>query len=109
MALLPTQSVKLAGTAITYTPAAAGGDTFPPSSRSELRVKNGHTGPQSVTIVVPGNTRWGQAEPDITVSVPAGAEYAFGPFPPELADPADRSVHVTYSAVTALTVAVVAV
>lgn len=107
MALLARQQAKLAGTAITYSPAAAGGDSFAPGDRTELRVKNGHTAAQSVTIVAPGKTRWGQPEPDITVSVPAGAEYAFGPFPTELADPADGLVDVTYSGTTAMTVAVV--
>lgn len=107
MALLTSQRVTLAGTQITYAAASAGGDTFAPDV-AELRVKNGHTAAQSVTIVTPGTTQWGVADPDIVVSVPAGAEYAIGPFPRGLADPSDNLVHVTYSGTTALTVALVA-
>lgn len=109
MAVLTRQQVTLAGKAITYQPAAVGGDTFAPADRIELRVKNGHSAAQSVTVVVPGNTRWGQSEPDVTVSIPAGAEYAFGPFPGELANPATGYVGVTYIGTTALTVALVGV
>lgn len=103
MALLTRQQVVLAGTAITYSPAAAGGDTINPGDRSELRVKNGSGGAITVTIVVPGNTRWGLPEPDVTASVPAGAEWAFGPFPTELAS--SGVVSITYSGTTSLTVA----
>lgn len=109
MALLTRQVVQIGGTAITYQAAAAGGDTFAPADRTELRVRNGHTAAQSVTVVVPGNTRYGQPEPDVTVSVPAGAEYAFGPFPNDLRDPGTGLVTVTYSGTTALTVALVGV
>ena len=64
---------------------------------------------KTVTVVVPGNTRYGQADPDVTITVPAGGTSLIGPLPRDLADPADGLVHITYSAVTSLTVAAVAI
>lgn len=103
MALLTRQQPKLAGTAITYAAASGGGDTFGWTSDGVLRVKNGSGGSITVTIVTPGNTKYGQADPDIPVAVAAGAEAAIGPFPATLAT--DGVVSVTYSGVTSLTVA----
>jgi hypothetical protein len=109
MALLTRQQASLAGTVITYSAADAAGDTFRPDDHLELRVRNGSAGAITVTIVTPGNTKYGQAEPDIPVSVAAGAEVAIGPFPTGLADPTDRLVDVTYSAAASVTVALVGV
>lgn len=60
-----------------------------------------------MTVVAPGNTRFGQAEPDIAIVVAAGAFALIGPFDEQLEDPADGLVAVTYSAVTSVTVAAV--
>lgn len=109
MALLARQVAKISGTAITYQAAAGGGDTFQPEDRTELRVKNGGGSPITVTVVVPGNTRYGIAEPDIPVVVAAGAEFAIGPFPADLRDPATGTASVTYSGTTSVTVALVGV
>lgn len=103
MAVLAYQPPKLAGTTITYTAAAVGGDTFGLTGPGVLRVKNGSASPVTVTIITPGTTRYGQAEPDVPVVVAAGAEAAIGPFPGGLA--VDGVVSVTYSAVTSVTVA----
>lgn len=103
MALLTHQAPKLAGTTITYGAAAAGGDTLGHTSGGVLRVKNASAGAVTVTVVTPGNTRYGQADPDIPVSVAAAAEVAIGPFPAELA--VEGLVSVTYSAVASVTVA----
>lgn len=109
MALLTRQVAKITGTVITYQAAAAGGDTFQPGDRTELRVKNGSAAPITVTVVVPGNTRYEQAEPDIPVVVAAGAEVAIGPFPDDLRDTGTGTAGVTYSATTSVTVALVGV
>lgn len=103
MALLTHQAPKLTGTAVTYAAASAGGDTLGRTTNGVLRVKNGGAGAVTVTVVTPGNTQYGQADPDIPVSVAAGAEVAIGPFPDSLA--VDGVISVTYSAVTSVTVA----
>lgn len=108
MATLLAQQANVSGVAITYAAASGGGDKFGPSPRRHFRVKNGSGGAITVTIVVPGTTKYALAQPDITASVGAGAEYCFGPFPDDLGDPADNGlISVTYSGVTSLTVAVV--
>lgn len=109
MALLTRQVAKITGTTITYQAAAAGGDTFQPGDRTELRVRNGGGSSVTVTVVVPGNTRYGVAEPDVPVVVAAGAEVAIGPFPDDLRDPATGTAGVTYSGTTSVTVALVGV
>lgn len=103
MALLTYQQPTLAGTTITYAAAAGGGDTLGYTPTGVLRVKNGGGSPITVTVVTPGNTKYGQADPDIPVSVAAAGEKAIGPFPAELA--VDGIVSVTYSGVTSVTVA----
>lgn len=104
MAFLTPVQVKITGTKITKVAASAGGDTFAPGD-VKLVVVNGDASPHTVTIAVPGNTKYGQAQPDIAQTIPAGEEWEFGPFPVDLADPADGVVHVTYDAVTSVTVA----
>lgn len=103
MALLTHQAPALSGTTITYAAAAAGGDTLGRTSSGVLRVKNGGAGSITVTVVAPGTTQYGQAEPDIPVAVAAGAEVAIGPLPDSLA--VDGVISVTYSGVTSVTVA----
>lgn len=103
MALLTHQAPTLAGTAVTYAAAAAGGDTFGRTAAGVLRVKNGSASSVTVTVVTPGNTKYGQADPDVPVAVAAGAEVAIGPFSDALA--VDGVISVTYSAVTSVTVA----
>jgi hypothetical protein len=103
MALLSYQQPTLAGTAITYAAAAGGGDTIGYTPNGCLRVKNGSGGSITVTIVTPGNTQYGQADPDVPVAVAAGTEKAIGPFPAGMA--VDGVISITYSGVTSLTVA----
>lgn len=107
MALLAVQNASIAGTLITYAAAAGGGDTFAVNDHAVLIVKNGGGSPITVTVAVPGNTKYGQAAPDVAVTVANATDKVIGPFPADLADPADFVVHVTYSAVTSVTVAVI--
>lgn len=109
MATLPYQKATLAGSAYATAAASAGGDRVAPNSRGCVLVANGGAGAVTVTVVTPGNTRYGQADPDVPVTVPAGASRLIGPFPQELADPADTLVALTYSAVTSVTVAAIEV
>lgn len=111
MALLSVQQANTKGRVITYAAAAGGGDTFAvPHDHVEFRVKNGGGSPITVTLVIPGNNVYGEPQPDIaSTSIAAGAEVAIGPIPRLAVDGADNLVHVTYSGVTTVTVAVVGV
>lgn len=109
MATLTSVQSSANGTAVTYVAASAGGDKFGAGANRHFRVKNASGGALTVTIAVPGTTKYGQAMPAIgPVSVAAAAEFVFGPFPPDLANPADSLIAVTYpGGVTSLSVAVV--
>lgn len=109
MATLSYQRAAISGTALTMASAAGGGDKVRPSQSGLVLVTNGGVGSITVTVAVPGNTRYGGAEPDVAVSVAAGASKLIGPFPNDLADPSDGLVALTYSGVTSVTVAAIAV
>lgn len=105
MAALTTQKVAVTGTSVTFAAASAGGDTFTGGTRGVFHVKNGSGSPITATIVVPGNTAYGQAQPDIPVVVPATTGHAMvGPFDAGMLD-GNGNVSVTYSATTSVTVA----
>lgn len=103
MALLNPQQAKLSGTTLAFT-AASASDTFKPSDRGTLLVKTAGTA-TTATVVIPGNTQYGEAQPDIAVSCPATGEVAIGPFPRGVADAATGLATVTFSPTTAVTVA----
>lgn len=111
MALLAVQQAKIKGTAITYSAATGGGDTFNvPHDHVELRVKNGGASPITVTLVIPGTNAYGEPQPDVaSSSIAAGAEVSIGPIPTLAVDGSTGVASVTYSAVTTVTVAVVGV
>lgn len=108
MATLTKQTPSLTGTAITYGAAAGGGDALPYSARAILLVKNTDGSSHTVTVAVPGNTEYGQAQPDIAVAVAAGVEKAIGPFPRGIADD-NGLVQLTYSAATGMVLAYVGI
>lgn len=109
MAQLSYHQAAVAGTAIAFSAATVSGDTVPDNPNGGVLVKNDDVSAKTVTVVVPGNTRFGQAEPDVAVTVAAGETRLIGPLPSELADPTDGLVHLTYSAVTSLSVAAVSI
>lgn len=96
MAQIPYTQSSVVGATIPWAPAAAG-DTVAVASDGVLLVRNGSGSPVTVTVVVPGS-KYGQARPDITKAIAAGADAVFGPFPADIGDPTDRMVHVNYSA-----------
>lgn len=108
MALLGYQAPTITGTALAFVAADAAGDRFPANEHAALLVKNDSAGAITVTIAVPGNTKYGQPQPDVTATVAAGTTRAIGPFPLDLRD-TDGAVHVTYSSATSVTVAAIAV
>lgn len=107
MATLSYQQSQILGLAVALTAASAGGDKVPTTERGALLVRNGDVAAKTVTVTTPGNDKYGQARPDIAITVAAGATALIGPFPSDLAG-SDGLVDITYSAVTSVTVAAVA-
>ena len=108
MSTLNVQKVVLAGLSPTYGEAAVGGDEFVNSGREFIHVKNGHTSPQTVTVNSQAVCSQG-FDHDIPVEIPASEERMIGPFPKDRFDDAGGKVQITYSGVTALTIAAVQV
>ena len=108
MSVLAAQPVLLSGLAPVLTAAAGGGNQFINSGTEFLFVRNAHASPITVTInsIAPCNQGF---DHDVVVSVPNGADRFIGPFPKSRFDDANGQVQITYSVVTALTVAVVRV
>ena len=121
MATLSIQSIGLAGAVPTYATAANNGaeatptymDKFRAGAHTYLHVKNGSGDPTTVTVNDPNSDSPTAAfvfDPDIAVTIAGGAEKVLGPFPAaRFRDPSDGLVHVTYSAVTSITVGVFSV
>ncbi|GEP38888.1 hypothetical protein NPS01_25510 [Nocardioides psychrotolerans] len=107
MATIPYQQVAIPGTVPALAAASVGGDNVVPNNRGALMVRNGSAASINVTVAVPGNSRYGPANPDPVIAVAAGATTLIGPFPFDLADPIDGLVAITYSAVATVTVAAV--
>lgn len=107
MANLTPQVTAVVGTTLTpYNATATTGDTVPIGS--QVLVNNGSGASINVTVVTPGNDQYGLARPDIVTAVAAGAKAMFGPFPPDLGDPANSNlVTLICSAVTTVTLNVV--
>lgn len=98
--------VNTAGVDSTKVPADPAGDSFKPG-RCTLTVENRGASPRTVSVTVPGLTKYGQPNPDVPIVVAAGAEAAIGPFPADLADPTTGRVEVTYSSAVDLWVALI--
>ncbi|OGD18839.1 MAG: hypothetical protein A2Y70_00600 [Candidatus Aminicenantes bacterium RBG_13_64_14] len=98
----------LGGLTPSYAAATAGGDEFVNSGREFIHVKNGHTSPQTVTVNSQTVCNQGY-DHDAPVVIPASEERMIGPFPKGRFDDANGKVQITYSGVTALTIAAVRV
>lgn len=109
MATLATQGFNSAagGKAITLAAAEVGGDKAAPGDDVYLLVHNGDASPIDVTLVTPGLAFNASAVADTVVTV-AAAEYRLIPVRREYTDPADGLAAITYSAVTSVSVAVLA-
>ena len=109
MATLATQNVVSAGLAPTYAAASAGGDKVSPGATTFVHVKNASAGALTVTLVTAATFN-GYAVADLAVSIPAAGERMIGPLTADVfRNSADGLVDVTYSGVTSLTIASVAV
>lgn len=93
MAALTTQKLVNAGTAPTLDGAASVSDTAEVGNGHDsfLVVTNGDAADHVVKIVVPGNTSYGQANPDPTITVANGTS-AWIPLRKEFADAAVAGV-----------------
>lgn len=103
MADLVPQTALVVGTDLTaITPTVTVGDWVPTQSR--VLVRNGSGSSITVTVVVPGNDAYGNAKPDFTKTVAAGAVTSLGgPFPTDLGDPAHSAmVNIICSAVASV-------
>lgn len=107
MALIPTQTIKVDGTAPTFA-AAAAGDTARVGAHLVLIVKNASGAPITVTLATPGNLATGDAIPDKQYSVAATTGERWIPLLENYADTTQSNQAViTYSATTSVTRAVV--
>ena len=81
MALVATVPVTLAGTALTFANASAGGDKFVPDENTFLLIHNASGVSITATIVTPYSPL-GLTLQDPAITVVAGAELTVGPFAP---------------------------
>lgn len=106
MATLTLQQIGLAGNVVSYTAAGGSGDVFSPGDHTFLKVKNGSGSPITATVNSVQLCNQG-FDHDLAVAVAAGAEVEIGPLPAGRFSQTDGLVHVSYSATTSVTVAVV--
>lgn len=104
MATLNYQSAQPSGTTLTLAAASGGGDKVKAKDNGCVLVTNGGGSSVTVTIDTPGNDKYGNAIPQITKAVAAGASAVFGPFGKDLENPSDHLVAISYSGVTSVTV-----
>jgi hypothetical protein len=106
MATLVVDTITRGGVNPNYNAADAGGDDFMNDAerRTFLAVNNESAETVTVTIATSA-TMDGLQVADRDVAVGAGAEAFIGPFPPNIYNQADGTIHVTYSAVTDVLVA----
>lgn len=112
MATLSYIQAKTSALSAAVQAAASGGltDKVAPNDRGMLVFRNGDAASKTVTLVVPGLTKYGVANPDPTFVVPAGAICYIGPLTADLGDPADTNlITFTYSAITSCTVSAVTI
>jgi hypothetical protein len=107
VALLQVQPVTRAGLNPAFSAADPAGDTFVPGERTSLRVKNASAAAITATVdsVRPCDQGF---DHNVAVSVPAGGDVTFGPFPSERFAGAGGVVSVTYSAAASVSVAAIA-
>jgi hypothetical protein len=101
------QVMKLTGLTVTYAAANTDGSKFLTTGRTFFAVKNTDSSPVNVTFVNQQLSNYGKDD-DIIVAVAATTgNMLIGPFPKLRFEDGTGYCNVTYSAITALTVAVV--
>lgn len=104
MAAIPVVTPSINGAVHGPTSATAGPDTIAPAGRPViLYVNNGNASAITLLIVIPGLTKYGLAQPDITsVSITAGAHGTFL-LPADIADPTTGLISITSSLTPSVT------
>lgn len=105
MATYTAQAATVAGVTLTQRSAAAG-DKITPDDNLALIITNGSGGSITCTVTVPGNTSYGEANPDPVRTVAAGATVAFK-LQRDWADPSDGLIALAWSATPSVTYYVV--
>lgn len=105
MANLDTSQAISSEAAISFITVGGSGDRVKYEPGTFLIVKNGAGAPTTGTITVPGNTRWGAANPVKTKTVAAGAETPILLLS-EYVDSADGRVAIVFAPTTTISVAV---
>lgn len=110
MALLSVQQIAMAGAQITFNACAGGGDSFVNSGSVIIFIKNDDASSKTVTLAGTGPDNFGLTGSflNLAIVVPAGQIWKGGPFPPNRFNDANNQVQLTYSAVTSLTIAILA-
>jgi len=101
--VLAVQQSTRAGLTPVYTAANVDGHNIPNTGSEVLHIKTVGTA-CTVTIAIP-STVDGQSVTNKTVVLGTSSERIIGPFPPNIYNQGDNTVLVTFSAVTAVTVA----
>jgi hypothetical protein len=87
--------------------AAAADDTAVCGAGYFLMAKNTNGASRTLTIAVPGNTSYGEPNPDKVYTLDATTGEEWIPLYDAYRDPTDQRAHITYSATAGVTVAVV--
>lgn len=108
MATLTVQNIALT-TSLTpsFASADAGGDDFNNNGRTFIYIKNGGGSPITATVNSRVNCSYG-FDHDVDITVPAGSEELCGPFNTSRFNNASSIASISYSDVTSVTVAVIA-
>lgn len=108
MALLTTQDIVDAGTAPTLVAASASDTCDVGNGRNVFAVyKNTNGVARNVTVVVPGNTTYGQLMPDPIINLPLTTGEKWIPLRLEYRDPVTGLATLTLDATPGVTVAIV--
>lgn len=107
MATLTVQEITLSSLTPSYASADAGGDEFSNTGRTFLHIIN--DGASSITATIDSRTNCSQGfDHNIEVTVGASSEKMVGPFKPGRFNDDNGITDITYSAVTSVTVAAIA-
>jgi len=96
------------GLVATFVSCTSGGDKYQQDGNVVLHVVNGDIADHTVTIVSHAHPTAGETTADHTETVTAGTRRLIGPLSASVfTDPSDGLAHITYSAVTSMTIAAV--
>lgn len=105
MANLDTSQAISSEAAINYAAVGGAGDRVKYEPGIFVIIRNGSGVSTTATFTVPGNTRWGAANPAKAKTVAAGADVPV-PLLPEMVDPTDGRVAISCTPTTTISIAV---